>query len=123
MSLIQRFKTAASAIGIATVMTAASCSAPVPAFAQPSSAVYCWNASNLAMFLYENLLKGATVEQADAYLQSILQMSSLDDNLKRISRHLLYVVAANKDVVSAPQLKQILLEECKKAYNQEVRSY
>lgn len=123
MSLIQKFKAAATTAGAATILAAASCSAPVPAFAQASSAVYCWNASNLAMFFYEHLLRGATVEQADAYLQSMMQMSSLDDNLKRINRHLLYVVAANKDVVSAQQLKQLLLEECRKAYNQEVRSY
>jgi DNA uptake protein ComE-like DNA-binding protein len=107
-----------------STLAVSSCIAPAPALAaEPNSAVYCYNATGLAMFFYQHLLQGTPPEQAAAYLEVLMTNAQLDEQFKRINRHLLFTVINKKDVVSALQLKNILLEQCTLAYTQELKSY
>lgn len=104
-------------------LVVSSCVAPAPALAAASSAVYCYEATNLSMFFYQHLLQQAKPEQVIAYLEVLMENAGEDANLRNVHRHLLFTVLNKKDVVSSQQLRNILLDQCSLAYTQETKSY
>ena len=108
---------------VVSALAATSCAMPAPALAAASSAVYCYQATNLSMFFYQHLLQGAKPEQVIAYLEVLMENAAEDVNLRNIHRHLLFTVLNEKDVVSSQQLRNILINQCILAYTRETKSY
>jgi len=123
MRILQQLPSKLKNFIVLTALVTTSCIAPAPALATASSAVYCYQATNLAMFFYQHLLQQAKPEQVIAYLEVLMENAGEDANLRNIHRHLLFTVLNKKDVVSSQQLRNILINQCTLAYTQETKSY